>query len=393
MFGENIWLTAALWMTLAFFGGLISIRLAISAALIEILIGVIAGNCIHLRTVPWIDFIAGFGSILLTFLAGAEIDPVVLKSKFKESAAIGFVSFLFPFLGAWAYAYLVAGWDWRASQICGIALSTTSVAVVYAVMVETGLTRTELGKIILAGCFITDLGTVVALGLLFANFDKWMILFLVVLALSLWLAPRFLPGIFRAMGDRTSEPAVRALFVLVFLLSGLATLAKSEGVLPAYFLGLAMAGYFLKNHEFARRIRFMTLGLLTPFYFLKAGTYVSLSAAASAAGLIAILLCVKIATKLAGVWPVCRWFKFSAKNSHYTSLLMSTGLTFGTISSLYGLTHGIINQDQYTVLVTVVILSAIVPTLIAQALFSPQSQPHAEMATEQATSLVSQERG
>jgi len=396
MFGENFWLVAAVWMGLALLGSLISIRFAISAALVEILLGVIAGNVIHLQPTPWINFIAGFGSILLTFLAGAEIDPVVLRSKFKESAAIGFVSFLLPFLGAWAYALYVAHWDWKAAQICGIALSTTSVAVVYAVMIETGLTRTELGKIILAGCFITDLGTVVALGLLFANFDYWMVLFIAVLVLSLWLAPKFLPQAFHLMGDRTSEPALRALFVLVFLLSGLATLAKSEGVLPAYFLGLAMAGYFLKNHEFSRRIRFLTLGLLTPFYFLKAGTYVSLPALEKTALLVLALLTVKMVAKLIGVWPVCNAFRFTRKESAYTSLLMATGLTFGTISSLYGLSHGFINQEQYTVLVTVVILSAVVPTMIAQAFFKPHiEEPPIEAAgiTPQSATLVSPERG
>lgn len=140
MFGENFWLVATVWMALALLGSLTSIRFAISAALVEIVLGLIAGNTIQLQPTPWINFITGFGSILLTFLAGAEIDPAVLKSKFNESAAIGFVSFLFPFLGAWAYAHWVAHWDWRAAQICGIALSTTSVAVVYAVMIETGLT-------------------------------------------------------------------------------------------------------------------------------------------------------------------------------------------------------------------------------------------------------------
>jgi Kef-type K+ transport system membrane component KefB len=395
MFGENFWLVAALWMGLALVGSLISIRFAISAALVEIVLGVIAGNSIHLQPTPWINFIAGFGSILLTFLAGAEIDPAVLKSKFKESASIGFVSFVFPFAAAWAYAYLVAGWDWRASQICGIALSTTSVAVVYAVMIETGLTKTELGKVILAGCFITDLGTVIALGLLFASFDYWMILFVGALILSLWLVPKFLPEVFRRLGDRTSEPALRALFVIVFLLSGLATLAKSEGVLPAYFLGLAMAGYFIKNHEFSRRLRFMTLGLLTPFYFLKAGTYVSLPAMAHTFVLIMVLLSVKLVAKLVGVWPVCNAFKFGKTESTYTSLLMATGLTFGTISSLYGLTHGIITQDQYTVLVTVVILSAIVPTMIAQAFFRPKiDEPLSLSAVEDiANDLVSPGRG
>ena len=51
--------------------------------------------------------------------------------------------------------------------------------------------------------------------------------------------------------------------------------------------------------------------------------------------------------------------------------MMSTGLTFGTISALYGLSHGIVSQAQYSFLVAVVIASAVVPTLIASKVFMP----------------------
>src|SRR6266536_5387715 len=174
---ENIWFVAAAWMALALIGSVISIRLGISVALVEMFIGVIGGNFLGFHTTPWIDFLASFGSGLLTFLAGAEIDPESLRRHLKPSLTIGAVSFLFPFLGAWWFAYAVAGWAWQASQIAGIALSTTSVAVVYAVMVETGLNRTELGKLILAACFVTDFGTVLALAALFANFSVWLLAF------------------------------------------------------------------------------------------------------------------------------------------------------------------------------------------------------------------------
>ena len=165
----NPWLIAAVWVGLAFAASIISIRTAVSVALVEILVGVLAGNYLHIAPTEWITFVAGFGSILLTFMAGAEVEPDVLRKYLKESLGIGFVSFLLPFLGAWAYCYHVAHWDPQAALIGGVALSTTSVAVVYAVMVETGLNETVLGKIILAACFITDLGTVLALGVFFAN--------------------------------------------------------------------------------------------------------------------------------------------------------------------------------------------------------------------------------
>jgi Kef-type K+ transport system membrane component KefB len=94
---------------------------------------------------------------------------VWLVASVWMALAIGAVGFLAPFLGAAAFAHWGGGWLRSGARIAGIARSTTSVAVVYAVMLETGLNRTEIGKLILAACCIADLGTVLALGVLFAN--------------------------------------------------------------------------------------------------------------------------------------------------------------------------------------------------------------------------------
>lgn len=371
----NTWLLAAHWVALALAGGLIAGWTGISISLVEILVGVVAGNFLGLATNQWVDFLAGFGSILLTFLAGAEVDPRVLRAKFKECSVIGFVGFLFPFLGALAYAYYVAGWDLRAAEIAGVALSTTSVAVVYAVMVETGLNETELGQIILAACFINGLGTVLVLGILFANFNVWMLLFAVATAVVLAFLPRFTRWFIATYGNRVGQLEVKYLFLLLLILGGLANLANSEAVLPAYLLGLAVAGFFLEQKDLLHRLRALAFAVFTPFYFLKAGLFVSLPAVVSSAGIILAALLVKMAAKFVGVWPATRIFKFLPQEGMYTTLLMSTGLTFGTISSLFGLIHGIIDRNQYTILVTVVILSAVVPTLIAQAFFRPEARP------------------
>jgi Kef-type K+ transport system membrane component KefB len=368
----NVWWIAFVWITLALIASVLSMRLAISVALMEIIVGAIAGNLLHIQPNEWINFLAGLGGVLLTFLAGAEIDPDSLRQHWKAAVAIGFVSFLAPFLGAMAYAYYVAGWSVNAAKIAGVALSTTSVAVVYAVMIETGLNRTSLGKLILAACFITDLGTVVALGLLFADFNRWLLLFVVALALILPLSPGLTRWFFRNVGVHTSEPQIKFIFALVLLLGALAVQANSEAVLPAYLLGLLLAGTMARNWDFMHRIRTMTFTLLTPFYFLKAGAYISVSAIGQAIGLVLILLLVKVVAKVVGCYPLCRLFRLPHREAAYTTLLMSTGLTFGTISSLFGLTHGYINQQQYTVLVTVVIGSALVPTLIAQSFFKPE---------------------
>ncbi len=387
----NTWLIAALWMGLALAAALGSAQFGISVALIEILTGFLAGNTFHLSTTPWIDFLAGAGSVLLTFLAGAEIDPDVLRTNLHESLTIGFFSFLAPALGAFAAAYWIFGWNLHAAEIAGVALSTTSVAVVYAVMVESGRNETELGKVILAACFVTDLGTVVALGLLFANYDRWLAVFVVLTALLVWASPRFVNWFFRRLGNRVSEPEIKIVLLILFGLGGLATLARSEAVLPAYLIGLALARQFLRNRVLMHRMRAIAFSLLTPFYFLKAGSYVSARAILSGALVIAALFLVKIVTKGVGVYPWTLKFRFGRTNGIYTTLLMATGLTFGTISALFGLTHGYITQGQYTVLVTVVILSAVVPTLIAEKFFQPVEEGPANSGVAAAPSEVMQE--
>jgi Kef-type K+ transport system membrane component KefB len=377
----NVWFIAALWMGLAFVASVLSIRTGISVALLEIAMGVLAGNFLGFHTNDWINFLATFGAGLLTFLAGAEIDPDSLRTHLKAALAIGFVSFLAPFLAAWAVAYWVIGWTYQGALICGIALSTTSVAVVYAVMIETGLSSTSIGKMILAACFVTDFGTVLALGVFFADFNRWLILFVVVLAVVLRYLPQLVRSVITTFGaTRVSEPEVKFLFLVLFFLGGLATSARSEAVLPAYLAGLVVAGVFLQDRVLVSRMRSIAFTMLTPFYFLKAGLFVSLPALVTSAGLIAALLAVKLVAKFAGVWPLARLFQLPVREASYTTLMTATGLTFGTISALFGLENHYIDQTQYTVLVTVVIGSAIVPTAIAQSFF----QPHVPQAQVEA---------
>ena len=369
---SNVWLISAVWIGLALLSSLISIRIAISAALVEIVVGAVAGNIVTLSLTDWINYLAGFGSILLTFLAGTEIDGRIIRKHFGASAGIGVASFFAPYVGVLLYAHFVLGWPWPQAQIAGISMSTTSVAVVYAVMVETGLNKTELGKIILAACFITDLGTVLALGIVFAHYDATLAVFGAATAVVVWLLPKVTPRFFKAVGRRVSEPDAKFILLVLMGLGGLANLAGSEAVLPAYLVGMALAPIFLADQEFSHRIRFIAFAFLTPFYFLKAGSLVEARVLITSAGLIGVFLAIKMATKFVGILPLTRLFEFEPREGMYTTLLMSTGLTFGSISALFGFTNHIIDQEQYTVLVTAVIGSAVVPTVIAQQWFQPR---------------------
>jgi Kef-type K+ transport system membrane component KefB len=371
----NVYYVLAIWIAMALLASFISIRIGVSVALIEILVGAIFGNIPgiqeRVQQTDYTTLLAGVGSILLTFLAGAEIDPVSLKKHWRASLSLGAVSFVLPLIGAYCYARFVLDWNFHASEITGIALSTTSVAVVYAVMVETGLNRHDIGKLILAACFVTDLGTVLALGGLFATYGWLLLVFVVVTAFVMYLFPRAVRWTVANLGHRVSEPEIKLIFVVLLALGGLATAAGSEAVLPAYIAGLVVAGVFMNDRVILDRIRAIAFAFLTPFFFLRAGTLISASALVTGAGVIGALFVVKMVTKFLGVWPTATHFRLPKRERAYTTLLMATGLTFGSIAALYGLTNSLINETQYTELVTVIILSAFVPTLIAQQFFRP----------------------
>lgn len=377
---EQVWFVAAIWLGLALVATLLSIWFRISTALTEIVVGTVAqlilGVLIGTEALgaksSWIGFLAGAGAIVLTFLAGAELDPSIFRTKWKEASTVGLVGFFAPFFGAAAMARYVLGWSGPSSWLAGIALSTTSVAVVYAVMLELGLNRTEFGKGILAACFINDLGTVIALGLIFAPFTMRTLVFLglsIVVFLGLpFVTPRF----FDRFGGRVSELEAKYILFLLFAMGGLAAWAGSEAVLPAYIIGMVLAATVGRDHVLVRRLRTLTFGLLTPFYFIRAGSLVSVPALIAMPLVFVALLFAKMASKLITLVPTVRSFNYLGHQGLYYSLMMSTGLTFGTISALFGLNHGIINQTQYSHLVATVIGSAVVPTAIANAYFLPK---------------------
>lgn len=390
---EQVWFSAAVWLGLALVATLLSIWLRISVALTEIVVGTVAQLIIGAALGPtlldanesWVKFMAGVGAIVLTFLAGAELDPKSFRKSWRQATVMGLASFAAPFLGAAAAARFLLGWESQASWLAGVAMSTTSVAVVYAVMLELGLNSTQFGKMILAACFITDLGTVVALGLLFAPFTLKTLVFAAAMVAAMFALLKLTAPFFRRYGGRTSEMEAKYLLFALFAMGGLAVWAGSEAVLPAYLIGMILAGTVGRDHALVRRLRTLTFGLLTPFYFIRAGSLVQLPALATGFGAFLVLLLVKMATKFVGVYPVCRGFRYARGESMYTTLLMSTGLTFGTISALFGLSHQIITPAQYSLLVAAVIASAVAPTWIANQFFLPRHHlPEREVQQEAA---------
>jgi Kef-type K+ transport system membrane component KefB len=372
---------AAVLAAVVVLASMISVELGISVALLELGLGVVVGNLFHIdASTPWLTFVASFASIVLTFLAGAEVDPDDFRQRFGASVSIGLVSFVGPFLVAWLLSWSVLGWTLKASLIAGTALSTTSLAVVYAVLVETGLNATRIGKLIMSACFVTDMATALALSAIFITPNVWFPLFLVVSLAAIVGLPKIAPWFFRRYGDRVIEPEIKLVFAVLFVLMVLADKANGHAVLPAFILGLVMARHYQQHRQEQERLRVVAFAFLTPFFFLRGGLNVSLGAVFANLGLLAVLFAAKLVPKLGLVMPLAR--RYVPEHGMFTTLLMSTGLTFGTISALYGLNARIIDRTQFSLLVTVVVLSAIVPTAIAQRWFSPDVEAERKAAGE-----------
>jgi Kef-type K+ transport system membrane component KefB len=253
-----------------------------------------------------------------------------MRRRLGPSLGIGVISFAGPFAVASLVAYFVLDWSTRASLITGTALSTTSLAVVYAVLVERGLTHTAAGKLLMSATFVTDLCTALALSAIFIKPNIWFPVFLVVSVALILVLPRLAPWFFGRYGDRVIEPEIKLVFACLLLLMVLADASNGHAVLPAFIL------------------------------------------VAANLGLLAILLATKMVPKVAFIYPLAR--RADRRHGTFITLLMSTGLTFGTIASLYGLSAGIIDKTQFSLLVTVVVSSAVIPTAIADRWFLPDAE-------------------
>lgn len=190
--------------------------------------------------------------------------------------------------------------------------------------------------------------------------------------LAFFLLPYATTWLTKRYAYRTAAIRTKWIVFVLFALGALALWSGSEAVLPAYIAGMVLAEFTSEDRHFMRRLRTLTVGFLTPFYFLRAGSLVALPALLAAPLVFLGLLAGKVASKVFGLYPFIAMFRKDRNERWYYTLMMSTGLTFGTISALYGFAHNIVTRAQYSFLVAAVIASAVIPTLVANMTFMPK---------------------
>ena len=248
----------------------ISIKTGISVTVVEIAIGVIIGNLGFFHSESWMIYIASFGGILLTFLAGVEIDVDLMKDNFKESFTIRFLSFLIPFVIVFLVTYYIIGWELNPALLTSTALSETSIAVVYSVLTQKGLFKYKIGKLIMVATFITDICTAIALSVLFTKFDIYTLLFyvvsLAVLVMAYYKSDLFFENpLFK---NKIGELEIKYVFVLLLGFIFFGSLGGGQAILPAFILGAILSDHFKNTQKGEVKARFKTVAfaIITPYF-------------------------------------------------------------------------------------------------------------------------------
>ena len=344
--------------------GVIGVKTRISSSIFEVCAGLVIANALGIGIAPWLDFLGTFGGLALTFLAGAEVQFVLLRKQAKQSFGIGSVAFFAPLIGIVTVLTLFTNWSWQARVAGGLSLTTTSVAVVYAVLSEYGMLKTPTAKTIIAVTFVNDILTLLGINFIQLSFNFVTLAFVVAMVALVPVAPRLLRGVVAHFGNRAIEVELRLVLAILLAISFFANVANLQAVFGAFVLGLVLANSIQDHQQILSKMRTLTFALLAPAFFIRAGMLIVLPAVVANLALVFGLLATKMGSKFAGVYGLTK--KWIPEAPVFSTMLFSTGLTVGTITATLAEQLGYLSTSQFSVVVSVVILSAVVPTLIAK---------------------------
>lgn len=349
----------------------LAFRFGAAAAIMEIILGMVLANLMgwQASSFPWLVFLTSLAGVLLTFLAGTEIDEQSLKQNWKRSLVIGIASFSLTFVTTAYLCYQYLGWNAEAALLAGTALSETSIAIVYVVLVEGGRSRTPLGSMILCACFFTNLIATIALTVIFTQPSIELALLAIGLALTVWLAPKLLASVSHWFRDRSGDVVLKMTLAVLAGLMVLSAWAGVAAVLSAYVIGMALARFMRERREEAVKMKLIVTGFLSSFFFIAAGSSVRADALVAGFFVVLLLVALRLGSKWLSVSLACK--ALQGRDTAYTALLMSTSLTFGMVFCQIGLDRGFISSDQFSILVAVLIICAIIPTILAEKYFDP----------------------
>ena len=347
--------------------GIISLEIGMAAPIFEIIAGLVGVNIFQLSDVPWMDFMANFGILGLMFFAGLEVDKDILKRNAGKGAVLGLASYLIPFTTISLISLILFSCDLKTAALMGISLSTTSVALVYPVLKDLKLLSSEMGQTMFAGSVIVDVLSMISLTIIFGSITYWTIIFLILTIVFMYHAPRIGSLLFKRYRGNLAEIELKFLLLILISLIFFSERIGVEKAVLAFILGFLFSEILEEHEEIAEKLRGVVFGFMSPIFFFKTGSLMKLSkmsvyVVALTSVFISIAFTAKylstrlVFSRLAPEWR--RWSKLAGT-------IFNFRLTFGLVSAVFGLQHGILTTETYSAIIgTVITTSLISSTMI-----------------------------
>ena len=349
---------------LIIFAGLVAIELKITSAIFEIIAGCIAVNFFNFSSAEVINVLADFGILALMFFAGLEIDFDVLKKNAKSSMVVGSASFLSPFLAVYFITLHFMDFSYEQALLTGIALSTTSIAIVYPMLLKSKERLDDTGKKILSAAMVVDLLSMIAISLLFSDLTILTIGFI----LAFTVFSYFVPSLGKKIFIHYKGNAVEFEFkIILFLILGIGIAGEAIGietVLLAFILGVITSGVIVGHIKLWDKLRGITFGFLAPIFFFKAGTAVNLAALYENTILILLFVTICFTSKYIGTYIATK--RYLPEQAAYIATIFNSRLSLGIVAATVGYELGIFYEGVYASIIGAVILSSIIASVLTK---------------------------
>jgi Kef-type K+ transport system membrane component KefB len=348
--------------------GIGALEIGFSSSIFEIVAGVFASNALNLENLGWLEFLSNLGLLGLMFFAGLETDPELMRKYLYKSLFIGFCSYFFPLISIFYVTYYILSYSFEASLLIGIALSTTSLALVYPLLKEKRILRLPTGQILLAGAMVVDISSMLTMSFLFEGINVYNLFFSVALLLLLVKLPKWGERLFDRYAQNTIEFKTRFIIVMLIGLGFLSETVHINEAVLAFTTGIFFAEFMKKDFVTEKKIRALIFGFLAPFFFFKAGYSVKLSVISPKVIFLSLFLgTIAFVTKYIGtVYATANLFRGAVYK--LAGLFFNLRLTFGIVASLFGLKAGIIDEETYVSLLLIIVATSLISSIISNRL-------------------------
>lgn len=344
--------------------GFIAIEINVTSAIFEILAGFVAVNFFNFSGTEVITVLADFGILTLMFFAGLEIDFDVLKKNIKSSVVIGSASFFTPFLAIYFTAIYFLNFSFEQALLAGIALSTTSLAIVYPLLLRSNEHLNDTGKKILSAAMTVDLLGMIALSVLFSEITIFTIAIIIVFAVFSFFVPYLGKRMFRYYKGNVVEFEFK---IILFLILGIGISAEAmgiEAVIFAFVLGMITSGFIVEHVKLWDKLRGITFGFLAPIFFFKAGTGIDIASLHENIWMMLLLCIICFSSKFIGTYISSK--KYIREQASFVATIFNSRLSLGIVATTVGYELGIFNEGIYSAIIGTVVLSSVLASLLVK---------------------------